>query len=212
MARHTRTGAQDKTSTCTYPVRTDTVKPVGRRGAIRGKAVIRRSRVDGVKRVLELRPASPDDGGAALVGAKEQVHLHHPRGLDPGHSHTPSLGALGKGSGTSVGTADVGEELRLGLRALDAGGDLDPVLELGLVGGIKGRPGLEHEADRDVLDGQVLDVAEEAVLDPGVAAPVHLLEGQLVVDRVDERPKSGVQRDTVRHILTSALRKRGREG
>ena len=89
--------------------------------------------------------------------------------------------------GVRPGQADVVVDLEGGLAALDARRVLHPALKLRLVLGFIGGDGEHHVADLDVLNGQVLDVAEEAVLDPGIAAPFHLLEGQLVVDRVGER-------------------------
>ena len=106
-------------------------------------------------------------------------------------SHAVGLVALAVRAGGGVGRAHVGGKHGVGLRALDAGGDFNPVLEEGLV--LRGSigPVEHHEADLNLLNGQVLDVAEVAVLDPSVAAPVHFLKGQLVVDRVEERAKGG---------------------
>ncbi len=115
------------------------------------------------------------------------MHLPDALGLDIGHGHTHSVEPLPRARGVNIRQAHIAVDLNLGLGTLDARSVLDPVLELGRVLILVRSAGVGHDAELQILNRQVLDVAIEAELDPCVATPPHLREGDRVRDRVEER-------------------------
>jgi len=157
----------------TYPVCADFVEGIGRRvdlGSLAGSWG--GGGVQGREGVLELHPPLERDLSRADVGRVEKADFLPATGLDVGDGDADRLEAIARG----VRRAHVRVDHGLGLRAFHARGESDTTLVQGAVLEAPGRVVVQHVAEGHVLDGQVLDIAVEAALDPGVAAPPNLLE------------------------------------
>lgn len=119
--------------------------------------------------------------------AHTHIHKHNPyletRRLHFRHNGAVCLDACASLDRTrQVRVLIVGQGEPVRSARFNAGGELDALLKGRGILFLQGRtPRSRGDTEADVLDGQVLNVGIETLLDPGIPPPVHLLEGDLDV-------------------------------